>query len=261
MARLAAASDIVSRQSGHTAPIMLATLDRGWEADDTFLDEAIDGLYSLPWISPGALDQIGSETPTAATIAPKPQSDARVALVHEMLVTEAAVDQFSEVARADLDMPVDGTLDQMRRPDQRVEGDISFSHDMDHAAMMAFLEEPVIINIAESDKEGDENPVPLYVNGRAVAVLRGQDTWVKRKYVELLLRAKPESLKTYVPDRPGHDRRYLLNSAKIRRELGWEPEVGFDEGMRITVDWYETHQDWWRPLKERLAIQEGAWGN
>jgi dTDP-glucose 4,6-dehydratase len=76
----------------------------------------------------------------------------------------------------------------------------------------------------------------------------------------LRLLGKPESLKTYVPDRPGHDRRYLLNSAKIRRELGWELEVGFDEGMRITVEWYQQHQDWWRPLQERLAVQEGAWG-
>jgi dTDP-D-glucose 4,6-dehydratase len=37
-------------------------------------------------------------------------------------------------------------------------------------------------------------------------------------------------------------------------------EVGFDEGMRITVEWYQQHQDWWRPLQERLAVQEGAWG-
>lgn len=77
-----------------------------------------------------------------------------------------------------------------------------------------------------------------------------------------ILRAlgKPESLKTYVPDRPGHDRRYLLNSGKIRRELGWEPAVPFDEGMRRTVAWYRENASWWRPLRERLAVQEGAWG-
>ena len=75
----------------------------------------------------------------------------------------------------------------------------------------------------------------------------------------LALLDKPQSLKTYVPDRPGHDRRYLLNSAKIRRELGWAPEVGFEEGMRATVAWYVEHEDWWRPLKERLAVQESAW--
>lgn len=71
---------------------------------------------------------------------------------------------------------------------------------------------------------------------------------------------KPQSLKTYVPDRPGHDRRYLLNSAKIRRELGWAPEVSFEDGMRRTVAWYREHEDWWRPLQQRLAVQEAAWG-
>lgn len=76
----------------------------------------------------------------------------------------------------------------------------------------------------------------------------------------LRLLGKPESLKTYVEDRPGHDRRYLLNSGKIRRELGWEPEVGFDEGMRQTIAWYQANEAWWRPLQQRLAIQEGSWG-
>jgi len=76
----------------------------------------------------------------------------------------------------------------------------------------------------------------------------------------LSLLGKPESLKTYVPDRPGHDRRYLLDSTKIRRELGWKPEVEFEEGMRRTVDWYVAHEDWWRPLQQRLAVQEGSWG-
>ena len=70
---------------------------------------------------------------------------------------------------------------------------------------------------------------------------------------------KPQSLKVTVPDRPGHDRRYLLDSSKLRRELGWEPAVGFEEGMRRTVEWYAAHPAWWRPLKERLAVQEAAW--
>lgn len=75
----------------------------------------------------------------------------------------------------------------------------------------------------------------------------------------LRLLGKPASLKTYVPDRPGHDRRYLLNSTKIRRELGWEPEVGYEEGMRRTIDWFVSNEQWWRPLQKRLAVQEGAW--
>src|SRR5439155_20999924 len=54
----------------------------------------------------------------------------------------------------------------------------------------------------------------------------------------LELTGKPESLKTIVPDRPGHDRRYLLDAAKIRRELGWEPAHGWREGLAETIDWY-----------------------
>ncbi|MGH9116384.1 MAG: dTDP-glucose 4,6-dehydratase, partial [Acidimicrobiales bacterium] len=49
---------------------------------------------------------------------------------------------------------------------------------------------------------------------------------------------KPASLKTIVPDRPGHDRRYVLDSSKITAELGWKPAVGFDDGLRQTVEWY-----------------------
>ena len=57
---------------------------------------------------------------------------------------------------------------------------------------------------------------------------------------DLLLDAtgKPQSLKTIVPDRPGHDRRYLLDSSKIRRELDWAPTIGFEQGLRDTVEWY-----------------------
>jgi dTDP-glucose 4,6-dehydratase len=75
----------------------------------------------------------------------------------------------------------------------------------------------------------------------------------------LELTEKPDSLKTIVPDRPGHDRRYLLDSSKIRRELGWEPEIGFDEGLRETVAWYASNRAWWEPLRERLQVEETAW--
>jgi dTDP-glucose 4,6-dehydratase len=55
---------------------------------------------------------------------------------------------------------------------------------------------------------------------------------------------KSESLIEYVLDRPGHDRRYALNSSKIRRELGWTPEVTFDEGIRKTIAWYQANREW-----------------
>jgi dTDP-glucose 4,6-dehydratase len=73
------------------------------------------------------------------------------------------------------------------------------------------------------------------------------------------LTGKSESLKTIVPDRPGHDRRYLLDSSKLRRELGWEPEIGWEEGLRETVEWYAANREWWEPLKERAPVEETAW--
>jgi dTDP-glucose 4,6-dehydratase len=73
------------------------------------------------------------------------------------------------------------------------------------------------------------------------------------------LTGKSESLKTIVPDRPGHDRRYLLDSSKLRRELGWEPEISWEEGLRETVEWYAANREWWEPLKERAPVEETAW--
>jgi dTDP-glucose 4,6-dehydratase len=55
---------------------------------------------------------------------------------------------------------------------------------------------------------------------------------------------KPDSLIRYVQDRPGHDRRYALDSSKIRRELGWSPLVGFEDGVRKTIEWYRANSAW-----------------
>lgn len=62
--------------------------------------------------------------------------------------------------------------------------------------------------------------------------------------------AKAEDLITYVADRPGHDARYAIDCSKIKRELGWEPSLGFEEGLAQTVDWYLTRQDWWQPIRD-----------
>ena len=75
----------------------------------------------------------------------------------------------------------------------------------------------------------------------------------------LELTGKPASLKKIVPDRPGHDRRYLLDATKIREELGWTATRGFDEGLAETVAWYEASRDWWEPLKARAPVEESAW--
>ena len=72
---------------------------------------------------------------------------------------------------------------------------------------------------------------------------------------------KPASLKTIVPDRPGHDRRYLVDSTKLREELDWAPEVDFTEGLATTVHWYADNRDWWEPLRDRAPVAEdSAWG-
>ena len=75
----------------------------------------------------------------------------------------------------------------------------------------------------------------------------------------LELTGKPQSLKTIVPDRPGHDRRYLLDATKIRRELGWEPAHAWREGLAETVSWYAANRQWWEPLRERAPVEETAW--
>jgi dTDP-glucose 4,6-dehydratase len=59
---------------------------------------------------------------------------------------------------------------------------------------------------------------------------------------------KPHGLIEYVADRPGHDYRYALDITRIT-ELGWEPRVALAEGLELTVDWYQRHPKWWRPLK------------
>jgi dTDP-glucose 4,6-dehydratase len=57
----------------------------------------------------------------------------------------------------------------------------------------------------------------------------------------------------YVKDRPGHDRRYAIDCDKIERELGWRPLVGFEEGLRQTIDWYRSHESW------VAAVRSGAY--
>lgn len=55
----------------------------------------------------------------------------------------------------------------------------------------------------------------------------------------------------YVTDRLGHDRRYAIDAQKVKNELGWEPQYTFEQGLEETVEWYEHHIEWWKPLKEK----------
>jgi len=70
---------------------------------------------------------------------------------------------------------------------------------------------------------------------------------VVRRLLQIL--RKSEDQVTFVEDRPGHDRRYALDSSKIRKELDWEPTVPFEEGVLRTVEWYRSHPDWVRKTK------------
>jgi len=123
----------------------------------------------------------------------------------------------------------------------------------------------------------DDIPVPLYGDGRnvrdwlhvldhcrAIDVLleRGVDGEVYNigggnevMNVDLTHQildgvGKPRSLIKPVPDRPGHDRRYCLDTTKLR-SLGWAPQVPFDQGLRETIEWYRSNAWWWRPIKEQ----------
>lgn len=70
---------------------------------------------------------------------------------------------------------------------------------------------------------------------------------VAKKILTLL--GKDESSLEYVKDRPGHDRRYAIDFSKIKKELGWEPMHDFDQWLEETIQWYKSHGDWWRDIK------------
>lgn len=95
-----------------------------------------------------------------------------------------------------------------------------------------------IVAVAEGGRSGE------------VYNIGGRNEWTNIELVKRILSilGKPESLIRYVADRAGHDRRYAIDSAKIERELGWRPRVGFDEGLRDTVAWYVANRPWWEAI-------------
>jgi dTDP-glucose 4,6-dehydratase len=60
-----------------------------------------------------------------------------------------------------------------------------------------------------------------------------------------------EDVIEYVLDRPGHDRRYAINAAKIKKELGWKSKYSFEEGLNLTINWYKNNITWWKDLKNK----------
>lgn len=75
----------------------------------------------------------------------------------------------------------------------------------------------------------------------------GNNEWKNIDIVRLILQkvGKPESLIRFVKDRPGHDRRYAIDAAKIKNEIGWTPSYTFERGIEETVQWYLSNQGWW----------------
>lgn len=122
----------------------------------------------------------------------------------------------------------------------------------------------------------DDQPLPLYGDGKQIrdwiyvgdharALLRvldhgsageiynvsaGHEETNERMASRVLdTLGKPRSLIRHVEDRPGHDRRYALDTAKIQTELGWKPAVSLDEGLQTTISWYGDHRGWWERIK------------
>ncbi len=134
----------------------------------------------------------------------------------------------------------------------------------------------------------DDQPLPLYGDGRnrrdwlsvsdhctaiehvlrqgepgSVYNIGGGNERENRAVAEAIVKhlGKPASLIRLVQDRPGHDRRYAVDCSKLHR-LGWKPAVPFEEGLRATVEWYKTHESWWRKIKsgEFRAYYEQMYG-
>ena len=96
----------------------------------------------------------------------------------------------------------------------------------------------------------------------AIYNISGQQELANRELATAILSALggTEASIERVPDRPGHDRRYAVDGARLA-ELGWHPRVPFPQALRETVQWYQAHADWWKPLKEQLRADPYHWLN
>jgi dTDP-glucose 4,6-dehydratase len=86
--------------------------------------------------------------------------------------------------------------------------------------------------------------------GQVYNIAAGQEkTNLELIHTLLNIMGKSREVITFVKDRPGHDRRYSLNISKIGQELGWKPLYPFEEALKNTVEWYLSHEPWWRQVK------------
>lgn len=129
---------------------------------------------------------------------------------------------------------------------------------------------PLMIANCLNDKElpvygkGDNVRDWLYVEDHCIAIdliirkgtdgevynIGGHNEKTNLEVVKTILKQldKPESLITYVTDRPGHDRRYAIDPTKIHKELGWLPDTPFEEGIKQTIQWYLDNRSWWENI-------------
>jgi len=129
---------------------------------------------------------------------------------------------------------------------------------------------PLIISRALNNKEvpvygtGENVRDWLFVKDHCVAIdliihngevgevynVGGHNEKTNLEVVKTVLRLldKPESLITYVSDRKGHDLRYAIDPTKIFNDLGWEPSIKFDDGIKMTIDWYLENKSWWEHI-------------
>lgn len=132
-----------------------------------------------------------------------------------------------------------------RRP--RVYGDglnvRDWIHASDHSsAVLTILERGVLGETYLIGADGERSNVDVV---RALLEIVGRD---------------PDDIE-WVTDRPGHDRRYAIDSTRLRTELGWQPSYGeLDKGLAATVDWYREHRDWWQPVKQSIEAAYAARG-
>jgi len=75
----------------------------------------------------------------------------------------------------------------------------------------------------------------------------------------LTIMGKSDDLIEYVGDRPGHDKRYSIDSSKIQNEIGWNPKFDFDNALKETVSWYLENSDWWEPLADEKTLHPQPW--
>jgi dTDP-glucose 4,6-dehydratase len=148
---------------------------------------------------------------------------------------EKLIPLFVTNALEDEALPVYGTGKNVR----------DWIHVEDHCEAIALLLEA----------DGVDGEVFNIGAGNELDVLRITDTILKRL-------GKPDSLIRHVEDRPGHDRRYAVDSTKLSSRTGWQPRHSFEQGIADTIDWYEARRDWWEPIKagEFRAYYEKMYG-